>query len=331
MEQTDNNIAIEVLVLKYWENRLEAADKLILEKWLARSEENVKLFEDYLGVLIASTSINDGVNLQELQEQSWKRIETVSKPSGTAAIIKLFYFALAACLLGVFIMIGMWGFGAQDVETFVFETNALKSEEILLPDGSRVWLNDASSLRYTGTAEKRTLILEGEGFFDIKTDSSSVFEVLAGNSVTKVLGTSFNIDARDERSVNIRVASGRVTFGDSSQDITPINLEEGEQAVLDEQGKELLKLEDIGENVSVWQTNKLIFDKVNLNQIAKELNEFASLKLTFDERGIGACLITMEVDLEQLELLEEVLVFSLDLEIEKVDAFDWILKGAGCE
>ena len=331
MEQTDKNIAIEVLVLKYWENRLDAADKLILEKWLARSEENAKLFEDYLGVLLASSSAIDGVNLQKIQEQSWKRIETVSKPSGSAAIIKLFYFALAACLLGVFIMIGMWGFGAQDVEIFSFETNALKSEEILLPDGSRVWLNDTSSLRYTGTAEKRTLILEGEGFFDIKTDSSSVFEVLAGNSVTKVLGTSFNIDARDESSVNIRVASGRVAFGGSSKDFTPINLEQGERAVLDEQGKELLKLEDIGENVSVWQTNKLIFDKVNLNQIAKELNEFASLKLTFDESSIGACLITMEVDLEQLELLEEVLVFSLDLEIEKVDAFDWILKGAGCE
>jgi hypothetical protein len=53
--------------------------------------------------------------------------------------------------------------------------------------------------------------------------------------------------------------------------------------------------------------------------------------LTFDEANIGACLITMEVDLEQLELLEEVLVFSLDLEIEKVDALNWILKGAGCE
>jgi hypothetical protein len=74
-----------------------------------------------------------------------------------------------------------------------------------------------------------------------------------------------------------------------------------------------------------------MFDKVNLNQIANELNEFASLKLTFDEAGIGACLITMEVDLEQLDLLEEVLVFSLDLEVEKVDALNWILKGAGCE
>ena len=46
MEQTDNNIAIEVLVLKYWENRLEAADKLTLENWLAQSEENAKLFEE---------------------------------------------------------------------------------------------------------------------------------------------------------------------------------------------------------------------------------------------------------------------------------------------
>jgi transmembrane sensor len=331
MEQTDNNIAIEVLVLKYWENSLEAADKLILENWLAQSEENAKLFEDYLGVLIASSSTIDGVNLQEIQEQSWKRIETASKPSGSAAVIKLFYFALAACLLGVFIIIGLGRFGVQDIETFSFETNVLKSEEILLPDGSRVWLNNASSLRYTGTAEKRTLILEGEGFFDIKTDSSSVFEVLAGNSVTRVLGTSFNIDARDKSSVNIRVASGRVAFGDSSQDLTPINLEQGEQAVLNNQEKELLKLEDIGENVSVWQTNKLMFDKVNLNQIANELNEFASLKLTFDEAGIGACLITMEVDLEQLDLLEEVLVFSLDLEVEKVDALNWILKGAGCE
>ena len=37
---------------------------------------------------------NDGVNLQEIQEQSWKQIETASKPSGSAAVIKLFYFLL---------------------------------------------------------------------------------------------------------------------------------------------------------------------------------------------------------------------------------------------
>ncbi len=86
--------------------------------------------------------------------------------------------------------------------------------QVSLPDGSKVWLNAASSLRYptafTGT--ERRVEITGEAYFEVAENKQIPFKVIVNNAMeVKVLGTHFNINAyEDENAVKTSLLSGRI-------------------------------------------------------------------------------------------------------------------------
>src|SRR6185312_4176868 len=99
--------------------------------------------------------------------------------------------------------------------------------QIQLPDGSLVWLNAASSLKYPTAfaTSERIVELKGEGYFKITKDRTKPFKVkLADGSEVKVLGTHFNIMAyENENSKDVTLLEGSVeiTKGNNEQNLTP--------------------------------------------------------------------------------------------------------------
>ena len=75
--------------------------------------------------------------------------------------------------------------------------------QIVLPDGTAVWLNSGSKLSYTEDFGKnnRTVYLDGEGFFDVTKNKKIAFEVYAGETRIRVLGTQFNMPMRESGSL----------------------------------------------------------------------------------------------------------------------------------
>ena len=83
-----------------------------------------------------------------------------------------------------------------------------------LPDGTKGWLNSGSSLTYAiPFSNSRFVSLEGEAWFDVTHDQKHPFEITAGKSKVKVLGTSFNVSAYQEaRYVEVVLQQGKVEF-----------------------------------------------------------------------------------------------------------------------
>ncbi len=84
-----------------------------------------------------------------------------------------------------------------------------------LPDGSMVWLNSESSLRFPVkfSSDNRTVYLEGEAFFDVERDEKAPFYVYSGEKVIRVLGTRFNVSAyRDDPTWNTTWCKGKCPF-----------------------------------------------------------------------------------------------------------------------
>jgi ferric-dicitrate binding protein FerR (iron transport regulator) len=98
------------------------------------------------------------------------------------------------------------------VKQLQVSTRAGARERVLLPDGSEVWLNAASTLSYPEKfGATREVLLQGEAFFKVSKDKSKPFIIRTGNFYTTVLGTSFNIKAYDaDRQVRVSVATGKV-------------------------------------------------------------------------------------------------------------------------
>jgi ferric-dicitrate binding protein FerR (iron transport regulator) len=112
----------------------------------------------------------------------------------------------------------------------VISTARAQKYEVVLPDGSHVWLNAASSIRFPASfsASERTVELTGEAFFDVQHADKIPFRIHSGNITTSVLGTAFDINAYPgQKAMMVSVKRGRVKV--QTGNATLATLQKGEQ------------------------------------------------------------------------------------------------------
>ncbi|KAA2240382.1 DUF4974 domain-containing protein [Chitinophaga agrisoli] len=152
---------------------------------------------------------------------------------------------------------------------------------VVLPDGSRVWLNAASRLRYPTafTGSNRKVELEGQGYFEIAQQPNRPFVVSMDNTEVQVLGTSFDIMAYpDEQSLNTTLLEGaiRVQRGSLQQLLKP-----GQQAVLQyATGQLSVQQVDVQEAIA-WKTGFFEFDNANMSVIMRQLSRWYDLEISY--------------------------------------------------
>jgi transmembrane sensor len=148
---------------------------------------------------------------------------------------------------------------------------------LVLPDGSRVWLNNASSLRYpTAFGSSRAVALTGEAFFEVAKDASRPFSVTIHHSgagedggTIQVSGTSFNVMAYpDESTERTTLVEGKIRF--TRQGASQV-LEPAQQSVVDAKGNQQLVREvNVGE-VTAWKNGYFHFDHSTLEGTMRQL------------------------------------------------------------
>lgn len=137
---------------------------------------------------------------------------------------------------------------------------------ITLSDGSIVYLNSESELRYPVkfVGEDRRVYLSGEAYFDVSKDKEHPFSVDVNGSVVKVLGTSFNVRAyADENEILTTLVQGSVRFSAGKESVV---LKPGEQAVLNKSGRVVIKEVDTY-LYTAWKNGVFAFEKQRLEEI----------------------------------------------------------------
>ena len=125
-----------------------------------------------------------------------------------------------------------------------------------LPDGSSVWLNKHSKISFPKKFEStdRVFFLKGEAYFEVVEDTSRVFIVNAKETQSKVIGTSFNIDAYDaHEGVELIVAVGEVLFTATNQPLETILLTAGEKGVYSSDSSTVEKMINDNPNYLTWK------------------------------------------------------------------------------
>ena len=144
--------------------------------------------------------------------------------------------------------------------------------QLILSDGSRVWLNSDTRLRYPVSfiGEKREVYLEGEAYFEVS-HSDKPFEVHGGGQCVRVLGTSFNVMAYgDESKVQTTLVSGsvRVVLDQSDKNVL---LTPGHQAEMDKNSGKITMREVNVENYIGWKDKLFMFDEEDMVTIMNKL------------------------------------------------------------
>jgi transmembrane sensor len=153
--------------------------------------------------------------------------------------------------------------------------------QAVLPDGSRVWLDAGSSIRFPTafTGDTREVALNGQGYFETTKDPAHPFVVTAGKLQVRVLGTSFNImDYDDEQTIKTSLISGSVAVTASRQRVV---LRPEQQLSIDETGAVKIGKVDAG-NVLAWKNGFLEFDGADIATVMRAVSRWWDVDVQYD-------------------------------------------------
>jgi transmembrane sensor len=154
--------------------------------------------------------------------------------------------------------------------------------QLILPDGTRVWLNAASSITYPVAFEKneRKVSITGEAYFETTKDPSKPFLVNTdGRSTIKVLGTSFNVNAyNNEQALITTLLEGAVQVQSKQQTVV---LKPGQQSLQSGTDKISINSNADLEKALAWKNGRFDFNGLDLPSIMRQLERWYDINVEF--------------------------------------------------
>jgi ferric-dicitrate binding protein FerR (iron transport regulator) len=174
------------------------------------------------------------------------------------------------------------GQARQSVASTVFVPRG-GEHQLVLSDGTRVWLNSDTELRFPVpfTDGERRVEMRGEAFFDVAHDPDHPFRVTTGEMTVTALGTRFNVKNYDGEPVQATLARGsvRVDSGQGGNVLSP-----GQQLVLGDGG---VQVRDVDPGVcTAWIEGRFCFDGTPLSEIAAQMERWYDISVVFADGGM---------------------------------------------
>lgn len=180
--------------------------------------------------------------------------------------------------------------------------------QLNLSDGTKVWLNSASSLRFPVffSGENRKVELTGEAYFEVSKQYDKTFSVRSGNQSVEVLGTHFNINAySDEPSITTTLIEGAVRVIELTTKKSQI-LKPGEQSKVDRDIK--IRRKDTQAEVA-WKDGYFHFENANIESVMRQLGRWYGITTKYEavlpEHHFEGAIATNLTLLEVLEILKK--------------------------
>lgn len=304
--------ASELASFKSW--LTDTSSQSEVELWLAENWSVAEEIES--GVLIESV-----YRQIEAYESSHRR-----KPVKSITRILRFYQKTAAILLVPLIAACILYLAnnkpvTSDKFTETYAPRGQKSQ-ITLVDGTKVWLNSDTKIKYPGTfsGQQREVSLEGEAFFEVTKDAHHPFVVHTSKLDVKVLGTKFNVKAyNDENQIETSLFEGKVNLVFPATDA---NSEPVEKALVPNHALIFYKSENklkqgkfLHDEIDGWKNNRLIFKDDTFSNLVRKVERWYDVKVVYDAKLFNDRRLTVELhEGERLERLMEIIGVALSVE-----------------
>lgn len=314
---------INDIILHRFFNRetTEQENKDILQ-WVGASEENRAEFRKahqlhHLSNLKQSYSEMD-------VDKAWKELSSnLPKERKSQRIVYLNIIRKYAVSILILLTVGFGSLWTKEhyinkTKSAVIQFEAPKGEKskVLLADGSMVWLNSQTKLRYN-TSTPRKVSIDGEVYFEVKKDPKHPFEVTTNTGiVVKVTGTKFNLRSySDDQFVETTLDEGQVIITKDHHEIATLN--PGQQAKYDIRKNELYVNNVSTKIYSLWKNNELRVFNISFAELAPQIERWYGVSIKLDPQIGYEDQFTMTIKTESIrELLEMMkLTSKFDYEI----------------
>ncbi|WP_256002496.1 FecR family protein [Pedobacter deserti] len=157
-----------------------------------------------------------------------------------------------------------------------------------LPDGTRVWLNAATTLKYRASfkgLKERLVELDGEAYFEVAKDAAHPFIVKARGQQIRVLGTHFNVSSyADETVAKTTLLEGSVNVEPAASAVQPVVLKPGQQALLFAHRLQVSQA-DIDQAIA-WKNLLFVFDHDDLQSIMKKVSRWYDVEIVYQDDDV---------------------------------------------
>lgn len=256
---------------------LSAAERQQLKDWLASDPAHARLLDEHALIWAAAGQArfpDEAASPAPARPARSRRPWLWASAAGGLA---------AACLLLVLILRQPWTPAPPENQFAAQHATPVGQQQVLLlPDGSRTELNAASSLGVVyGEARRRVVLERGVGLFEVAKDKSRPFEVVAGHTVVRAVGTRFLVQRHRDGSVEVTVYEGVVELrkaakAEGEPDAQPLRLGAG-QVALDQLRQTQLSIASPAEleRKLAWQQGRIVFDNSSLGLALEEVNRYS--------------------------------------------------------
>lgn len=216
------------------------------------------------------------------------RINSIEKEQ--VAKSPIFYLSrIAAAIIFILSIAGLSIYIASETNLFYknnwveISTLAGQQSKVTLPDGSLVWLNASTVLKYHPDKNERKVNLEGEAYFEVTHSADIPFTVETGTAKVKVLGTKFNVCHYPESKITeASLLSGKITMSLDENGQT-VDLNPGEKVIYNAEKRVLSKNEVKVQNDVLWRQGVLYFENEPFNDLITKLERYYAVNFIYDK------------------------------------------------
>jgi len=172
---------------------------------------------------------------------------------------------------------------ADNLGQLTLDVPSGKQFSIQLPDGSKIWLNAATTFKFPAVFSNngRNVWLSGEAYMEVSKNKQNPFSVATKKSVIHVLGTAFNVNTYENGSENIALFKGSIDLSHRSQHLL---LDPGTAAHVSDTGIAKYKTAD-PEEVLGWKEGRFVFKNASINRIMLEISRWYNVEVLFRQEN----------------------------------------------
>lgn len=316
---------LKALLKKYMSGKIKAEEF----KQLRHSARNLsdKSLDSTLEVLWAESGRRamDPETKKEVRETLQRELFTAKRRNphnwrNIAVIILLPLFALSTTYLFII---------SRQATTQEFVVRSAKGQktQVDLPDGTKVWLNSASQIRYNSryNQKNRYISLKGEAFFDVKEDKKTIFIVDVGGVSINVRGTAFNVTAYEGDSlISVSLNRGKVNLENTYSRQTIASLLPNQQITINRKNLSTRLMKCDAELNSLWTQNRLKLEDVSTEELFKNMEHWYGVNIDvkhINPNNIYSLTIKTESLREMLDLINKLTPIIYHINGEEVSVY----------